>query len=66
MNNECRLLITTFSITRGDPEIQASQGGIMAFVTCPISYRIALEYQRVIERPGTVTVVLARGDKDFI
>ena len=54
--------IKSFSVSRGEPEVEESQDGSMAFIAWPIEYRIALEDQRVIESIGTVTFVLVRGD----
>ena len=54
--------IKTFSISRGEPEVQESQDGSMAFVAWPIEYRIVLD-QRVVESMGTVTFVLVREGK---
>ncbi len=54
--------IKSFSVSRGEPEVEESQDGSMALVAWPIEYRIALEDQRVIESIGTVTFVLVRGD----
>ena len=58
--------IRTFSISQGEPEVQESQDGSMAFVAWPIEYRITLEDQRVVESIGTVTFVMVRGDKGFL
>ena len=57
--------LETFSISRGEPEVQESQDGTMAFVAWPIEYRIALEDQRVVESVGTVTFVLVREGNGF-
>ncbi len=54
--------IKSFKVSRGDPESEESQDGSMALVAWPIEYRIALEDERIIERLGTVTFVLIRGD----
>jgi SnoaL-like domain len=54
--------IKSFTVSRGEPEVEESQDGSMALVAWPIKYRIVLEEQRVIESNGTVTFVLVRGD----
>jgi SnoaL-like domain len=54
--------IKTFTISRGEPEVQESQDGSMAFVAWPIEYRIVLD-ERVVESKGTVTFVLVREGK---
>lgn len=53
--------IKSFSISRGEPEVEESQDGSMALVAWPIKYRIELEDQRLIESIGTVTFVMVRG-----
>jgi hypothetical protein len=52
--------IKSFSISQGEPEVEESQDGSMAFVAWPIKYRIDLE-DRLIESIGTVTFVMVRG-----
>ena len=50
----------SFTITRGEPEEQASRDGELAWVAWPIEYRIVLNDGREVESRGTVSFALAR------
>ena len=57
--------ITSFTTTRGEPDVASSPDGGMAFVAWPLEYRIELDDGRVVERKGTVTFVLVSEGREL-